>query len=144
MCKDIWHHAGYARYMAISMAKTVQEERWRWIRPILEKEVRLADILRACPHSRRSLCRWMAAYRMRRGMAGLIPRSTAPCTSPKETPIRTKERVIALRKNRNLCALKLHWLLKEEGILLPPDFIHLWGEDGLVCWIWGFFGEGAL
>ena len=25
-----------------------------------------------------------------------------------------------------------------------PDFIHLWGEDGLVCWIWGFFGEGAL
>ncbi len=25
-----------------------------------------------------------------------------------------------------------------------PDFIHLWGEDGLVCWIWRIFWKSAL
>ena len=132
MCKDIWHHAGYARNMAISMAHTVQEERWRWIQPILEGELRLCDVVRVCPHSRRSLLRWMAAYR-RGGTEGLIPHSTAPCTSPRETSIELKERVIALRKKKNLCALKLHWMLQEQGIAIPPRTIgKILKQEGLV------------
>ncbi len=132
MCKDIWHHAGYARNMAISMATTVQEERWRWIRPVLEKEVRLSDVIRICPHSRRSLLRWMAAYRAH-GKAGLIPKSTAPYTSPNETPIRLKEHVIALRQRKGLCALKLHWMLEEKGISIPSRTIgKILKTEGLV------------
>jgi hypothetical protein len=33
MRKDIWCYAGYAWNMVISMAKTIQEERLRWINP---------------------------------------------------------------------------------------------------------------
>ena len=109
-------------YMAISMANTIQEERLRWICPILNGDARLVDVARICPYGRRSLLRWMAAYRVK-GRNGLIPKSTAPYTSPHETPIRIKERVIALRKRRHLCALKLHWILKEEGKMIPPRTI---------------------
>ena len=132
MCKDIWHHAGYARKMAISMATTIQEERLRWISPILRGDARLVDVMRVCPHGRRSLLRWMAAYRAK-GRNGLIPKSTAPYVSPNETPIRLKEHVIALRKKKRLCALKLHWILKEEGMVIPPRTIgKILKAEGLV------------
>lgn len=114
------------------MATSIQEERLRWITPILKGEARLVDVGRICPHSRRSLLRWMAAYR-KKGGAGLIPRSTAPCTSPQETPIHLKERIIALRKQRRLCALKLHWILKEGGIEVPSRTIgKILKKEGLV------------
>jgi len=132
MCKDIWHHARYARNMAISMAKTIQEERMRWITPIMEGNTRLIDVIRICPYSRRSLLRWMAIYRLR-GKEGLIPKSTAPYTSPHETPIHQKERIIALRKKRHLCAMKLHWILKEEGIYIPARTIHkILKQEGVI------------
>ena len=97
----------YARNMAISMAKTVQEERLRWAQPIAEKRIKLVDAARACPHGKRSLERWVAAYR-KHGVEGLIPKSTTPHTHLEETPIHIKEQVIALRKQKKLCALKLH------------------------------------
>ena len=97
------------------MANSIQEERERWVRPIAEGRVRLCEAVKLCPHSLRSLLRWLAAYRAR-GIAGLVPRSTAPCTSPKETPIAIKERIITLRKKERVCALKLHWMLAEEGV----------------------------
>ena len=66
----------------------------------------------------RSLKRWKDAYQ-KHGMEGLIPRSTAPKTQPNETPIRSKEEVIALRKKTGLCAQKLHWRLKKHGMTVP-------------------------
>jgi transposase InsO family protein len=132
MCKDIWHHAGYAREMAISMARTVQEERLRWVLPIIEGRARLTDVSRVCPHSRRSLLRWSAAYRAH-GAGGLTPRSTAPCTSPLETPIAKKELVVALRKKKKVCALKLHWMLAADGIQMPTRTIgKILKTEGLV------------
>jgi len=93
--------------MCINMPKTIQEERLRWILPIYRKEIKLIDAAKVCPHSTRSLERWLTAYR-ERGEEGLIPQSTCPKTSPNETPIRLKERVIELRKETKLCALKLN------------------------------------
>jgi transposase InsO family protein len=52
-------------------------------------------------------------------MDGLIPKSTAPKTSPNETSIRLKEEVIALRTETQLCALKLHWKLAKRGVHIP-------------------------
>jgi len=97
------------------MAKSVQEERLRWILPIIKKEVKTVDIIKVCPHSERSLKRWLALYRVQ-GRGGLVPRSTRPKTNPKETPIRIKEEVIRLRKQTKLCAQKLHWRLKKNGV----------------------------
>ena len=114
------------------MAKTIQEERWRWLRPIINKEMRLVDVAKVCPHSERSLKRWKRAY-LKSGMSGLIPKSTEPKTSPKETPIRVKEEVIALRKKTSLCALKLHWKLKKQGLLVPERTIgKILKDEGLV------------
>ena len=104
--------------MAICMAKTIKEERLRWVLPIVRKEVRLIDAAKICPYSKRSLERWMKAYK-EYGEDGLIPQTTIPKTSPYETPIYLKEMVIAKRKKTKLCAQKLHWRLKKEGVSIP-------------------------
>jgi len=97
------------------MAKTIKEERLRWVLPIADKEVKLVDAAKVCPYGKRSLERWLSGYR-KRGEQGLELRSTRPKTNPRETPIRIKERIIELRKKKKRCALKLSWDLKEEGI----------------------------
>lgn len=100
------------------MATTITEERLRWVLPIIRREVRLIDAVKACPYSRRSLERWVAAYR-KGGEAALEPRSTEPKTQPGETLIQVKERVIEIRKQTKKCALKIHWQMEKEG-----TFIH--------------------
>jgi len=104
--------------MAICMAKTVKEERLRWVLPIVRKEVRLVDAMKLCPHSKRSLERWVAAYKRGKEEA-LEPRSTEPKAQPNETKIAIKEEIIALRKKKKVCALKLHWKLKKQGLVVP-------------------------
>lgn len=104
------------------MATTIQEERWRWLKPIINKEMKLVDVAKVCPHSERSLKRWKKAYE-EYGMEGLIPKSTRPKTSPKETPIRNKEEIITLRKQTGLCAKKLHWRLEKQGLNVPTRTI---------------------
>jgi transposase InsO family protein len=85
-----------------------------------------------CPHSKRSLERWVALFK-KHGEKGLIPKSTRPKTNPKETPIRTKERVIELRKETNKCSLKLKWKLEKEGIVLHKNTIQkIIKKEGLV------------
>lgn len=104
------------------MPKSITEERLRWITPIINKEVKLKDIINVCPHSARSIKRWLQAYR-RGGVEALKPKSTRPKTQPNETPIRIKEEVIALRKKTRLCAKKLHWRLGKQGLVVPISTI---------------------
>jgi transposase InsO family protein len=99
------------------MAKTIKEERLRWVMPIVNKQIRLVDAAKVCPYGKRSLERWVAVYK-KHGEAALEPKSTRPKTSPKETPIRIKERIIELRKEEKRCAFKLALSLREEGICL--------------------------
>lgn len=104
------------------MPKTIKEERLRWVLPIINKELKLKDVAKVCPHSQRSLERWTAAYK-KHGEAGLIPKSTRPKTNPNEISIRTKERIIEIRKETKKCALKLKWQLEKEGICLHKNTI---------------------
>jgi hypothetical protein len=97
------------------MPKTIKEERLRWVLPIFNKEVRLKDAASVCPYGKRSLERWLAAYK-KHGEAGLEPKSTRPKTNPNETPIRIKERIIEIRKKEKQCAKKIGWYLEDEGI----------------------------
>lgn len=114
------------------MTRSIVEERWRWLKPIINKEMSLVAVAKVCPHSERSLKRWKKAYEQF-GMTGLIPKSTEPKTSPAETAIRIKEEVIALRKKTGLCALKLHWRLKKQGLVVPPRTIgKILKDEGLV------------
>lgn len=97
------------------MATTIKEERLRWVLPIVHKEVKLVDAAKLCPHGKRSLERWVAAYK-KGGDAALEPRSTEPKRYRIETAISLKERVISLRKKTRLCARKLHWKLEKQGV----------------------------
>ncbi len=49
--------------MTIKMNTSIQMERYQWILPIIEKRLTYAETLKVCPHSKRSLERWIAAYR---------------------------------------------------------------------------------
>ena len=114
------------------MAKTIKEERLRWVLPIVEKEVKLVDATRTCPYGRRSLERWVAAYK-KGGEDALEPRSTEPKTQPSETPISIKERIIEIRKKTKKCALKIHWQLEKEGINIDERTVgKILKKEGLV------------
>jgi len=114
------------------MPKTIKEERLRWVLPIANKEVKLVDVAKVCPHGKRTLERWVAVYR-KHGEAGLEPKSTRPKTNPNETPIRIKERVIELRKETKLCAKKLLWKLGKEHIVVGKNTIQkIIKNEGLV------------
>ncbi len=118
--------------MAISMSKTIKEERLRWVLPIARKEIKLVDAAKVCPYGKRSLERWLTAYRLG-GETALEPKSTARKTQQNETPIRIKEYIIELRKQTTKCALKLHWQMKKEGLLVPPRTIgEILKREGLV------------
>ena len=118
--------------MCTAMAKTIKEERLRWVLPIAHQEIKLTDAAKVCPYGKRSLERWIATYR-KGGEEALEPRSTARKTQQNETPIRVKEHIIALRKKTKKCALKLHWQMKKEGLIVPPRTIgEILKREGLV------------
>ena len=98
-----------------TMPKSTKEEKYRWIKPILDKEISIKNMAKVCPFSERSLKYWLANYR-RYGIHGLENRSRRPKSNPNETPIRIKERIIELRRDKDQCAKKIDWDLQEEGI----------------------------
>jgi transposase InsO family protein len=101
--------------MAISMAKTIKEEKLRWVFPIINKSIKIVDAAKVCPYGKRSLERWVANYK-KDGEIGLEPKSTEPKRYRNETAIRIKERIIEIRKETKKCALKIHWQLENENI----------------------------
>lgn len=114
------------------MNTNIQQERYSWIKPILEKKLTYTEVLKTCPHSKRSLERWVSDFK-KKGWAGLKPKSTEPKTQKKETSITIKERVIELRKQTGLCALKLKWKLEKENIHIHERTIgKILKKEGLV------------
>ena len=97
------------------MPNSNQEERLRWIMPILEKKISIKVMAEVCPFSERTIKYWLSDYR-KLGLAGLVSRSTRPRSQPNETPIWLKEKILALRGEHDLAAIKLHWKLEKEGI----------------------------
>ncbi|XOA43104.1 MAG: helix-turn-helix domain-containing protein [Candidatus Nealsonbacteria bacterium] len=79
------------------MPKNMQEEKYRWIKLILAKEIIIKDVSKICPFSESTLKYWLDSYRSY-GIGGLKPRYTRPKSNPKKTHIRIKERIIANEK----------------------------------------------
>ena len=114
------------------MAKTIKEERLRWVLPIIKGEMKLVDVAKVCPHGKRSLERWVAVYK-RYGENGLEPKSTEPKKYRIETKIRLKERIIEIRKKTKKCAIKIHWQLEKEGIKIHERTVgKILKKEGLV------------
>jgi transposase len=115
-----------------TMPKTCAEEKMRWIKPIINHELTIEQIAKISPFSERCIKYWLANYK-KHGYSGLVNQSTRPKSNPKETPIRVKERIIELRHEENVCALKLHWKLKKEGINIGHRVIgKILKQEGLV------------
>jgi len=114
------------------MPKSTKEEKFRWIKPIIEKDATIKQMVKVCPFSERSIKYWLANYR-KHGMDGLDNKSTKPKSHPKETPIRVKERVVELRHENSLSAIKLHWRLEKEGISIDTRTVgKIIKKEGLV------------
>ena len=114
------------------MAKTIKEERLKWVLPVVRKEMKLVNVARVCPHGRRSLERWVAAYKAG-GEEALEPKSTEPKRYRNETKIRLKELVVEIRKKTKKCALKIHWQLEKKGVKLHERTIgKILKKEGLV------------
>ncbi len=115
-----------------TMPKSTKEEKFRWIKPILNGEIAIKNMAKVCPFAIRSLKYWLADYR-KHGIDGLANKSRRPGTNPKETPNRIKERVIELRKETSKCALKLRWQLEKEKIKIHENTIQkIIKKEGLV------------
>lgn len=100
-----------------TMPKSTKEEKYRWIRPIIEGDITIKAMTKACPFSERSLKYWIALYK-KHGIEGLSNKSRRPKSHPRETPIRIKEYILDKRKQTKKCALKLKWELRNEGITI--------------------------
>ena len=100
-----------------TMPKSTKEEKFRWIKPILDREITIKNMAKVCPFSERSIKYWLDGYR-KYGLDGLENKSTRPKTNPKETLIRIKEAIVELRNKTKLSAIKLHWKLEKENILI--------------------------
>ena len=101
--------------MSKTMPKSTSEEKYRWIKPIIDREISIKQLTKVCPFSERTVKYWLARYK-KLGMVGLENKSTRPKSQPNETPIRIKERIIELRKENKLCAQKLWYKLRKENI----------------------------
>lgn len=101
--------------MSKTMPKSTSEEKYRWIKPILDKEISIKQLAKVCPFSERTIKYWLAKYR-EFGVSGLENKSTRPKSQPNETPIRIKERIVEMRKENKLCAQKLWYKLKKEEV----------------------------
>lgn len=118
--------------MSKTMPKSTSEEKMRWIKPILDKEITINNMVKVCPFSERTIKYWLARFR-KLGTEGLDNRSTRPLSQPDETPIRIKERIIELRKETRLCAKKLNYKLKKENIVIHDRTIgKIIKQEGLV------------
>lgn len=98
-----------------TMPKSTKEEKLRWIKPILDKEISIKVMAGVCPFSERSLKYWLADFR-ESGIDGLENKSRRPKSNPNETPIRIKERIIEIRNDKKQCAKKIFWDLEDENI----------------------------
>ncbi|PLX21878.1 hypothetical protein C0584_01315, partial [Candidatus Parcubacteria bacterium] len=115
-----------------TMPNNTQEERYRWIKPILDKEISIKQMTKVCPFGERTLKYWLSKYR-KEGIVGLSDKSRRPKSNPLDTPIWVKERIIELRKDTNLCARKLNYKLKKEGIDINDRTIgKILKQEGLV------------
>jgi len=108
--------------MSKTMPNSTKEEKYRWIKPILDKEITIKQMTRVCPFSERTLKYWLSSFR-RGGLDELANKSTRPKSHPEETSIRIKERIVELRKATGLCAKKLNYKLAKEKVIVSNRLI---------------------
>ena len=104
--------------MAISMAKTIKEERLRWVLPIVEKEDRYSLMRQRSVRTDNGALSAGWRHIGHTARTASLPDSTEPKHCEGETAISIKERVIAIRKKTKKMRIEVDWQLEKEGILI--------------------------
>jgi transposase len=101
--------------MCTKLPQSPLKECLHCVLPVVNKEIKLVDATKLFPKGKRILERWVSNYKKYCNQ-GLAPRSTKPKSQPRELPIRIKKRIINMRRETNLCARKMNYKLKKEGL----------------------------
>ena len=105
------------------MPETKQQIRYQWIKPIVDQEISIKDVVKVCPFCERTLKYWLARYR-EWGLKGLIDKSTRPRHSPHKTSNWMKQRILDLREEKKVGGKKIHWFLAREGIRIAERTVN--------------------
>jgi len=97
------------------MPETKQQLRYQWIKPILEGEISIKDVLKVSFFSERTIKYWLERYR-ERGIDGLLDKSTRPHSSPNQTPGWIEERIKEIREEKEIGGKKIFWELGKARI----------------------------
>lgn len=97
------------------MPQTKQQLRYQWIKPIIERQISVKNVLKVCPFSERTLKYWLKRYLLK-GMHGLLDISTKPHTSPNKTPSWIEEEIQRIRKDKEIGGKKIFWELEKQYI----------------------------
>lgn len=114
------------------MPNNEQEERMRWISPILKGELSIEQVVKVCPFSERTIKYWLANYR-ERGLEGLKNKDRAPHSCPWETPEETRQKIIELRNTYHIGGKKIFWKMEKQGYDVSEKTVNrILKNEGLV------------
>lgn len=97
------------------MPNSKQHLRYQWIRPILDKQITVNQVLKVSPFSERTIKYWLSRFRLD-GIEGLVDKSTRPNRSPHKTPVWIEERIKQIRSDKEIGGKKIFWELEKEHI----------------------------
>ena len=105
------------------MPNNEQEERMRWLSPILSGDLAIEQVIKICPFSERTIKYWLANYR-RYGIKGLKNESRAPHSYPRVTPEETKDKILELRNTYHIGGKKIFWKMQKLGYTVSEKTVN--------------------
>ena len=106
-----------------TMPNNEQEERLRWISPILAGDSSIKDALKFIPFSERTIKYWLSNYRQY-GIEGLRDESRAPRSCPWVTPEETKDKILELRNTYHIGGKKIFWKMRKQGFSIKERTVN--------------------
>ena len=97
------------------MPSTKQQVRYQWIKPILENQLSIEQIVKVCPFSERTIKYWLKRFR-EKGIEGLIDKSMVPFNQPTKTKDEIVSKVLEIKESTELGGKKIYWELEKQGI----------------------------
>lgn len=114
------------------MPQNEAQERYRWIKPVIDNVLTIKQMIKVCPFCERTLKYWLARFR-KFGISGLASKSRKPHTFPNATPKWLRNKIILMRKHKRIGAKKMTWYLADENISVGERTIgKILNQEGLV------------
>lgn len=97
------------------MPSSKQHLRYQWIKPILEKQISVSNVLKVCNFSERTIRYWLSRFKTG-GIDSLLDKSTKPLRSPDKTPLWIEDKIKQIRDDKEIGGKKIFWELEKQNI----------------------------